>query len=1693
MKRYGRLTLKILLWIVGIILLLLVLVFILIQVPAVQNYAKKKVVNFLEKKIKTKVEVGHITLGLPKLIVLEDVYFEDQQKDTLLAGEELKVDISLRKLLDNKVEINEINLKGITANISRTMPDSTFNFDYIIKAFAGEQKKEVKPEDTTSTMKFSIEKVILDKIRLSFKDAVSGNDVVFYLGHFDTRIKDFDMDNMRFKIPKITASGIDAKIVQVNVPPAQYKLDSAVADTAKSKPLDLDIGIIDLSNIKVDFQSQPSAINAKVDLGELLVELQKIDMQKQQVIIKNLELKDTKAVLALLKSVQDKSVQKAKETVVKVDTATTGWNVKLNNVDFANNNIQFDNNNAKPVAKGIDYMHMNIKNLVVEAENILYSPREISGKINDVKFTEKSGLNIQEFHTTFLYGEKQAYLNDLYLKTPRTLIKDKIQVGYRSIASLTDELGELRVNANLNKSRLGFKDILIFVPTMAQTDPFKGHPNTVLVIDGKVRGKVSDLYIPTLEISGIGKTRLKASARLKGLPDMNKAWFDVKLDELTTGSADIAGLVSKGTLPSNIRVPEYLSLTGTFKGSMANFNTNLNLRSSFGNVKTIANMAGKKGAKSYHAKVTMLNFNIGRLIKQDSTLGRISMNATVDGKGLDIKTANAKFDGLIQQAQIKGYNYRNLKLKGDASKGNINAVASIADENIALDLKAKVNMSKKYPDVNLVLNVDSINLQKLNFTKDDIRFHGKLLANVTTADPDYLNGNIQLTELAIARSEGVIRLDTISLIATANTDSNTLKLRSEILRLDMSGKYKLTEVTTAFQASINKYYNLDPSTKALKYSPQKFTFKATLIKAPIFDQFVPELKKLDPVNLSGGFNSETGYLKINGTVPNVIYGANTVNNMQLAINTGSEALNYKFTFNKIEASGIQLLNTSLSGKAQNNVLDADLSIKDRNQKEQFRVAGALKAIEKDFNFKLFADRLVLDYDRWMISDNNYFQFGPKGILASNFSISNNNQVLSINSDPQALNSPLTIDFKNFKIETITKIAQQDSLLAGGTINGNVLVKNLDKAPVFTADLNVNNFSFRADTVGNIALKVNNETPNAFNANVIITGKGNDVKLSGIYYTQPQGNFDLNLDVKTLNLKSIEGFTFGSLKQTSGVMTGQLKITGTTIAPKILGDLSFKKAGFNVAMFNAYYRLEDEKIVFNQEGIRFNNFTLVDSAGNKAIIRGNVYTQTFTDFRFGMTITSDNFRVLNSTAKDNDLYYGKLFLDSRIRITGDMNKPVVDATLKINDKTNLTFVLPQNSPGKEEREGIVEFVDKDSPVKADLLTSRIDSLAKSSVKGLDASANIEIDKNAEFNVIIDAGTGDFLKIKGESQLVAGIDPSGKISLTGNYTVEEGGYNLSFNFIKRKFDIKKGSTITWTGEPTSANVDLTAIYVADTAPLDLVEKQVGGNSAAAQNIYKQKLPFQVLLIMKGELMKPEITFDIVLPEGNYNVSSEVTGTVNARLAQLKNEPSELNKQVFALLLLNRFIAENPFESAAGGGGAESIARQSASRLLSDQLNKLAGGLINGVDLNFDLNSAEDYTSGQLKNRTDLNVGLSKRLLNDRLKVNIGSNFELEGPSNAGRKTTNIAGDISVDYQLSKDGRYILRAYRKDQYVVVQGQVIETGIGFIMNVDYNQFKELFAKKPEEIKERKREERDRRRQERKSEGQQIQNTESN
>lgn len=612
-------------------------------------------------------------------------------------------------------------------------------------------------------------------------------------------------------------------------------------------------------------------------------------------------------------------------------------------------------------------------------------------------------------------------------------------------------------------------------------------------------------------------------------------------------------------------------------------------------------------------------------------------------------------------------------------------------------------------------------------------------------------------------------------------------------------------------------------------------------------------------------------------------------------------------------------------------------------------------------------------------------------------------------------------------------------------------------------MDITDFSLKEDTVGNLNIKIDNTTEYHFDADIELSGRGNEVEITGTYTMIPEENphFDMDINIGRLPMETAEALSMNMITKTSGFINGNLSVLGHLSDPDVNGELKFNQAKFNLTMLGADFAVDNETIAIAGEGIRFNNFELKDSTGNILSVDGIARTQDFTEYDLDLNIKADNFQAMNSTKKQNDLFYGRLFFNTNLHVTGNATSPKVNGNLRINDNTNFTIVLPENDPGVADREGIVRFVDMDSiHVDSAWVLPTFEELNSTELRGLELAVNIEIDKDAIFNMIIDEGNGDFISMQGIAELSANIDQSGKVSLTGSYEIEEGEYRLSYNFIKRNFSIQKGSRIVWLGEPTEANVDVTAIYVAETSPLPLVENQTTHTNT---NYYKQELPFNIMLKLGGELLKPEVSFDITLPEeNNYNVDAQVISDVETKLTRLRSEPSEMNKQVFAILLLNRFVAENPFESGGDGLNAGTLARQSVSKILTQELNNLTSSLVSGVDINFDVDSREDYSTGRRENRTDLNMSLSKQLLNDRLRVTVGSNFNLEGPQQSKQRETNLAGNIAVDYLLSKDGRYLLRAYRENEYTgIIEGYIIETGLSFVVSLDYERFRDLFRKK--------------------------------
>ena len=305
-------------------------------------------------------------LDFPKKVILEGVYFEDQKKDTLLAGEKLAVDISLFQLMNNKVEINAMELEGITAHLNRGS-NAVFNFDYIIKAFASPKKQK----DDAPPMQFSVEEIKLDKIKLKYTDAISKNDLNVNLNHFETSIKTFDLDQMIFEIPKAKVKGLKLKLKQ--------GLVQTKAVTSGNNPetnLKLKLGEIDLSKIDIDYQSEETKLSTTFYFKKLLAKIDRIDLDNQILLIQSIELVGTEGALNLGKLDKIKKKSTAAES--------NNWEIKINKTDFKRVNFSFDDENAVALKKGFDYKHLDIKKLNLEIDDINYNPENISGDINSL-------------------------------------------------------------------------------------------------------------------------------------------------------------------------------------------------------------------------------------------------------------------------------------------------------------------------------------------------------------------------------------------------------------------------------------------------------------------------------------------------------------------------------------------------------------------------------------------------------------------------------------------------------------------------------------------------------------------------------------------------------------------------------------------------------------------------------------------------------------------------------------------------------------------------------------------------------------------------------------------------------------------------------------------------------------------------------------------------------------------------------------------------------------------------------------------------------------------------------------------------------------------------------------------------------------------------------------------------------------
>ncbi len=1652
-KKIGKILLKVILF----LLLFIIVVFLLILTPPVQKFATGKVQNYLAHKLNTKVVIGGISFGLTGRIHLNNVYIEDQTKDTLVSGGSIEANVDLMKLFSHEVVVNDLALNNITTKIKRVLPDTAFNFQFIVNAFAS--GSTTQPDTTSAPLKLAVYQLDLNNVNVVYKDVITGNDMRTHVGSMTAQIDTMDLYQQHFSIPSIDVSNVTANIYQTKPLVEPKPLAEDVATATAPITMKLNLGTIDLTKIHINYGNDVSAFYTQLNVGKLAVNSKLIDLQNRVLLLNEINLGNSSTAVRMGNQPQAKTT--AKEVSQKVQAQTNNnWIIRIANVNFDNDKVKYDDDSKPRLAYGMDYSHLDADSMTLHVKDVVVNSDSMAAVVTKGTMREKSGFHLNDLQADLLYASNEAYIKNLYLKTPGTELKRDVVLHYPSYKALTDSLSKVQMNIDIPNSYVQVKDILLFAPQL-KSNPALADKNAVWHINMQANGNMNTLHVANLQFQGLSNTQIIAGGTLTDLSNPKKAGGNFTIKKFHTSQTDIALFTGQRLSNAQMNLPETFDITGTVNGNAGHLHTNMNLYTSSGAMAlngTFSNLTNMTAA-TYNATIKTNGLQVGSILRNPQ-LGSISATITATGKGFTPKAINTRFNGTVYSAYYNNYTYRNIALNGSLRGTAFTADIDSKDPNLYFTAQASGDMSAK-PSFKLTAMVDSVKTMPLHFTTSPFIFHGQITADAPSIDPNNLQVNALITNALFVSDTNRLQLDSIQLIA-GRTDTATqyISLKSDVMNAQLQGKYQLTELAAVFQNTLQPYFST-AAYQATAVHPYNFNFKVDVVNSPVLSSFVPGLNITDPIHAEGTMTSDNG-LTASLTAPHLIYGTNDITNLKMNAVTTAAGLQLTTNLQHLKSgSSFDIYNTKFNATALHNIINFNLGVGDKASKQKYYLSGVVtQPTAGNYSLHLNPDSLLLNYQKWTVAPNNSISLNGSNILADNFILQQAKQQLAIQSISGDGN-PLNVSFNNFELSTITGFVKADSVLVNGLMNGTVTLKNLSQQPVFTSNLTINDLSLRQDTIGNINLKVDNNTPDRYDANVTITGRGNDVALTG--YFAPQGNdmaLNLDLAVRKIELNTLNGALATAIKNATGTINGNVAIKGTTTAPQINGDLNFNNAVFNTVFLGGDFKLDQQKITVSQDGFHFNQFTIRDSANSPFVFDGTVLTTNFINYAFNLTIKADNFRAINTTKKDNKLYYGQLYLSTNLHVGGTESAPIVDGRLSVNDKTNFAVVIPQQEPGVVSRDGIVKFVDMNAPETDSLFKKAYDSIKTSSLIGYDINTNISINKNAAFTVVVDEANGDFLNVKGDGELTAGIDPSGKINMTGTYTLNEGAYELSFNMLHRSFTIQPGSKITWLGDPTSASLDVTAIYIANTAPLDLVEDQIDASNTSLRNTYMQKLPFQVQLAIGGELMQPQISFNIVLPtDKNYNVSSGIVQDVNLRLAQIRQEPSELNKQAFALLLLGRFVGSNPFQSSGGGGfNAGAMAMQSVSKILTQQLNQLASNLIQGVDLNFDVATTDDYTTGDRRERTDLNVGLSKRLLSNRLTVSVGSNFELQGPQNSNQQSSNLAGNINIQYQLSKDGRYMLRAYRKNDYEgEVDGYVIETGLGFAITMDYNHFREV------------------------------------
>lgn len=1623
-----------------------------IRSPWGQGIVVQKAVSYVKGKTGTELSIGRLYITFGGNIFLEDLYIEDSKGDTLLYSQKLTTGVDFIPLLSGDFAISRLEWENATAKIKREEKTGAFNFDFLTEAFSSTTEEsnsldQVEPDTTSTPFSIKLGPISIRNIDAIYSDEVLGIDASFNVGSLEAKIPGIDLDSYEFEISQFALENVQAFYRQTK-PFAASEADS----TASLMP-NVKLKNVSLKNVALNYISEPDEMIANIDLGEFKADLPEANLQQQIIRLAALSIEDSK-ILYHSFAVSAPEIE-AQSHVESVDFEWSDWDVKVDDINISNTDISYKTKDVS-IRKGVfNPEAIQLTGLTVDLENFFLQNEKVGADLNEFSFNEGSGFALQKLSTALRLDNKGAKLEDILLQTNRSSLDGNLSISYPSISSLINNPESATVNLVVKELRADVRDGFYFSPELAQDTLMRELAKSPLILSAAAKGDLSQINISRMHLRW-DETNLRAVGSLSNPMDMEKLTFNFSKITGISSRNNIIKFIDEQAL--GIQIPEKLELTSTVSGSLEHVQTDTQLLTDLGNITLKGNFQNANQI-AFDVDLAMSTLLLGKLIKNEQ-LDTLSFTLNAKGAGSSLNTLNAEINSTFSQLGLYGHNYSGLNFGGKLVNGKGDLTMALTEKDLDFDLITQIELDSIHSIIDLNLNLRGADFYALGFTEKPTR--SKLIFNAN------FEGDLEEFDIQTELKEGMLVFDgspymlgNLDMNGSVRNDSTSLDISSKILNGYVRTNTNPEQLISALTQHFRQFLDKSDSNHTASRGDIVMNMDLSITNDILLSQVLLKgLEQFDSASIKANYYEASDSLLATVDFPYINYSGTEIDSLGLRVRSNREDLRMYFGYRKLTTGPVNMDLTYLTGQLADSRMYFDFHSY-QGEEKTYHLSSDLGINGDTLSYHVSSIDLLLKGEQWNVPENNLVKYSGNSLEFTDFNFSKGNQHVNIVNNKEGFSEEnIALVFNGFRLSTLTSLFNPKEIIAGGKLNGQLVVENPFGATGLLGELKIDSLKALNVPLGNLSLDAAAQSLGEYLIDLQLKDGGIDLDLgASLTAAETGGVFDIDLFLNRVEMEKLAELSQGELLNASGYLMGNIQAKGTSTDPRYTGEFQFKEASFVPAQLSTRYILSDEEVRIDNEGIYFNSFTFSDEDNNTFDINGTVGTESFINPAFDLKLTAENFMAVNSTDQDNELIYGKAVIDADVSVKGDLNLPVVNARLKVKNNTNLTVIVPESELDIIEREGIVVFVNRSDP--NDILTRSSDQ-SSSSFVGYDIRAILDVEPKALFTIVIDPQSGDNLAISGTADLSMDIEPNGRITLSGSYEIEDGHYEMSmYNLVNREFDIAKGSRITWNGDPLDASMDIRAIYTVEAGSSELMSAQLTGSNEQSTSQFQEKLPFEVYLNVGGELLRPEISFRLDMPE---NERGAFGGAVYSRVLQINDQEDELNKQVFSLLVLNRFFPSTGSDGSRGG--AEAIARNSLSQIFSDQLNNLSGKLFgnSGLSLGFDVDS---YNQGDGKARTELNINAQQKLFDDRLIVQVGSNVDVEGSSQSEAEGSSILANISFEYLLTDDGRWRIRAFRKNQFEsIIDGQLVVTGAGLIFNREFNEFSGIWKPKDENLK---------------------------